>query len=616
MVEVATTCDNSILFQQDESDFADHATHLYVEPDRLSIDELFSERFYVASFHSAPPPCRSGCSHYLAGCKIQLNPCAFYNECYRRPSGVDQNADYIYHGVVNGFAIVDDIIPGPYMNHNYSSILDDEFRAQMDATLLDELKRDKVSFASRFPHCVHALGAVRKSSGKLRPITDCRRPLGASINNYMHTTCSTFSYTHIDDVTDALSQGSYMAVVDIKSAYRSIHIAPAHREYQGFAWEFNGVQTYFTDNCLCFGLKCAPWIFTQFTELLVRSMKSRGFERTYGYLDDFLVMADTEIECKKALDVLCKLLTYLGFEIAEEKLVAPSQVVKYLGLHIDSVNMELSLPPDKLERLNKLVGNFALDTKVSATKHDLDSLCGVVSHASKVIRGGRTFSRRMINLANSCSGKWDIIGLPDWFKADIMWWKQFCSIFNGKAPVIDNKVFMNEPVATDSSMSGFGAVWQSDYVVGSWSPNPVIYADLIVPESHWAEGPLHSKENPDINLLELWPVLVAVWRWGREWIGSKVRFKSDNTQVVTMINTGRSRSVYCMAWLRELFWLCFIYDLHITAEYIRTSDNIIPDFLSRVTDPRVRSLHPPIFFFHRCGGFEAQIPVLSEQVDG
>ena len=92
-------------------------------------------------------------------------------------------------------------------------------------------------------------------------------------------------------------------------------------------------------------------------------------------------------------------------------MIAQSQVVKYLGLHIDSVNMELSLPPDKLDRLNMLVGSFGLDTKIRATKHDLDSLCGVVSHASKVVCGGRTFSRHMFNLPNSCSGRWDVIVL-------------------------------------------------------------------------------------------------------------------------------------------------------------------------------------------------------------
>ena len=86
-----------------------------------------------------------------------------------------------------------------------------------------------------------------QSSGKLRPITDCSSPSGMSINNYMDTTCSTFSYTHVDDVTDSLVRGAFMAVLDIKSAYRSVNINPAHKQFQGFVWEIDGDLTYLTD---------------------------------------------------------------------------------------------------------------------------------------------------------------------------------------------------------------------------------------------------------------------------------------------------------------------------------------------------------------------------------
>ena len=161
------------------------------------------------------------CSHYLDEyCLLQLRPCAFFKEAFCRPAGIDPNADFIFNGVLNGFDIVDDVVPSSYHCSNYSSILDNEFKSQMDDTVTYELSRDKVSITEHIPHCVHAMGAVRKASGKLRPITDCKRPLGSSINNYMLSTCHEFSYTHIDDVTDALIPGAFMAVLDIKSAYR------------------------------------------------------------------------------------------------------------------------------------------------------------------------------------------------------------------------------------------------------------------------------------------------------------------------------------------------------------------------------------------------------------
>ena len=582
----------------------------------LNSSEFFTDAFFIENVcWKMYPECPRDCFHYLDGCQLQLKPCAFYREAYCRPDGVDPNADFICKGISSGFDIVDNVTPHTYHCDNYSSILDEEFKAQMDANIQYELSRDKVSIADGTPHCIHALGAVRKSSGKLRPITDCKRPLGISINNHMHTTCFEFSYTHIDEVTDALTEGAFMAVLDIKSAYRSVNVNPLHRTYQGFQWEWEGVHTHFTDNCLCFGLKCAPWIFTQLTEFVVRGMISRGFHKCFGYLDDFLVMAPSYEECERALDTLSNLLSFLGFELALEKVIRPSQSVKYLGLQIDSVLMELSLPPEKLDKLCLLVNSFVSTSKTKASKHDLDSLCGVISHASKVVRGGRTFSRRLINLAKGITSRYEVVSLPDWFKSDLHWWSNFCRLFNGKAPIIDSKCLLSCPVETDSSMSGFGGVWRNDFVVGSWSPDAVVHADILVPDYHWADGPQFIRGDPDINLLELWPILVSVWRWGRAWTGCKVRFKSDNTQVVTMINTGRSRSICCMAWLRELFWLCFIYDLHLTAEYISTHDNIIADYLSRITDIRASGLRPPNLFFSRTGGSSDEMQVLSEQMD-
>ena len=53
------------------------------------------------------------------------------------------------------------------------------------------------------------------------------------------------------------------------------------------------------------------------------------------------------------------------------------------------------------------------------------------------------------------------------FRSDTPWWLQFCTAFDGKAPVIDTRIMIHMPLATDSSVTGFGAVWSEDYVVGS-----------------------------------------------------------------------------------------------------------------------------------------------------
>ena len=86
-------------------------------------------------------------------------------------------------------------------------------------------------------------------------------------------------------------------MLDLPAAYRSVHIDPHDRPYQGFVWDINWEERYFQDNGLCFGLKCAPYIVPQLTEFIVRCMDLRGHSGIFGYLDDFLIVAETKEDC-------------------------------------------------------------------------------------------------------------------------------------------------------------------------------------------------------------------------------------------------------------------------------------------------------------------------------
>ena len=65
-------------------------------------------------------------------------------------------------------------------------------------------------------------------------------------------------------------------------------------------------------------------------------------------------------------------------------------------------------------------------------------------------------------------------------------------------------------------------------------------------------------------------------------------------------NTGRSSSTSCMYWLRELFWLSFVYQFHCVSVHIKSVDNVIPDYLSRFADPKRRPTCPPILTQELC----------------
>lgn len=109
----------------------------------------------------------------------------------------DNLREYLTFGVKNGFLIVDENCDIPtYESPNYASVRTGEAHAFVDKLIRDELSKGKYVISSNKPHCVHGLGAVpKKEKNKWRPITDCKRPIGSSINSFMSDTCHNFCYT-------------------------------------------------------------------------------------------------------------------------------------------------------------------------------------------------------------------------------------------------------------------------------------------------------------------------------------------------------------------------------------------------------------------------------------
>lgn len=155
-----------------------------------------------------------------------------------------------------------------------------------------------------------------------------------------------------------------MSSVDIKAAYRSIMINPKQWKYQGLSWVINNEHKYMVDTHICFGSQCAPYIFTEITNFILRCLKRRGYVNSIVYLDDFLVTGNSREECAEAQKALITLLRSLGLYLAWPKCVAPCQKIAYLGVLFDTTTMTISLPADKLDKLHQELFFFWIRTKL------------------------------------------------------------------------------------------------------------------------------------------------------------------------------------------------------------------------------------------------------------
>jgi hypothetical protein len=139
-------------------------------------------------------------------------------------------------------------------------------------------------------------------------------------------------------------------------------------------------------------------VFQAISNAIVRILHRNNF-KSISYIYDFLLVADSQSECQAALDFLLELIPRLGLSVNFDKVSQPATTLSFLGVQIDCVARTLALPPDKLAEAKILVGNW--NTKRRCKKKDLQRLIGKLSWCARVVCGGRTFLRNIINLMSS-----------------------------------------------------------------------------------------------------------------------------------------------------------------------------------------------------------------------
>ena len=207
-----------------------------------------------------------------------------------------------------------------------------------------DLGRIAGPFANRpFPSLqCSPIGLVPKHEpNEFRLIQHLSFPQGQSINDFISKDSCSVNYASFDSAVDlvmASGPGGWLAKSDIKSAFRLLPVSPLDYELLGF--EFQG-QFYF-DRCLPMGCSSSCPLFETFSTFLEFQVKKvSGSSGVTHYLDDFLFIGRSREECAYLLQTFRGMCSAVGVPIAEEKTVAPSQAISYLGLEIDTVHKQI-----------------------------------------------------------------------------------------------------------------------------------------------------------------------------------------------------------------------------------------------------------------------------------
>ena len=405
---------------------------------------------------------------------------------------------------------------------------------------------------------ISRIGVIPKGHNlkKFRIITDLSYPSGRSVNDGISAQWCSLVYTSVDKVATAvltLGRGSLLAKVDIKSAYRLIPVHPSNRPLLGIRWQGH----IFVETKLPFGLRSVPKVFNAVADALEWCYRLAGVTAVDHYLDDFITMGPPNSDmCAKNLETIKAVSRQLGVPLAEEKCEGPTTNITFLGINIDTERQLLTLPLEKLVKLQETLKPWT--SKRWCRRRELESLIGLLHHAARVVILGRSFLHRLILYLRGGRHENHFIRLNRGIWADIQWWQLFAELWNGTSlcPVGAPDVVM---VSNASGSWGCGAFTETRWFQVQWPENC---------------------RGQSITFKELFPIVLALVVWGRQWRGSHLHCRCDNQAVVHTLASRYSHNSNVMHLLRCMFFLEACYDSHISASHIVGADNGLADALS------------------------------------
>ena len=171
-------------------------------------------------------------------------------------------------------------------------------------------------------------------------------PPDKSMNDGIQGDSCSLTYMMVADAVEMIAewgQGTLLAKVDIKSAYRIIPVHPEDHQLLGMLWE----GSLYVDTALPFGLQSAPKIFNAVADALEWMAGQEGITSLFHYRDDFLIVGSPgSLECSRHLTTLLPLFEQLRVPVTMEKLEGPTTSLTFLGIQMDTISMELRLPEE------------------------------------------------------------------------------------------------------------------------------------------------------------------------------------------------------------------------------------------------------------------------------
>ncbi len=197
---------------------------------------------------------------------------------------------------------------------------------------------------------------VPKRDGGLRPILDMRR-LNLSLYK------GKFKMLTMKTIMSQIQGKDWFVTINLKDAYFHIQVVQRHRKFLQFAFGGKAYQY----KVLPFSLALAPRTFTKCMDAALAPLRFQGI-CVLNYLDDWLILAYSRELVSRHRDIVLRHIHSLGLRMnAKKSVLFPSQRTVFLGVHLDSVQMQARLAPARISNFTACLARFKLGHHVSVS---------------------------------------------------------------------------------------------------------------------------------------------------------------------------------------------------------------------------------------------------------
>ena len=389
----------------------------------------------------------------------------------------------------------------------------------------------------------------------------------------------------------------WMFSCDIADAYHHVGMYPADQRYFTFALETTSGVEYFSASALSFGWTRSPWYFTQVMKPVVaylRTQASRTSAPAFGqrtrsqrrthpmrvlpWLDDFAFFVQgTYAEAVAARDFAFATLAWLGILRNERKGQAdPSHLLEdHLGYGIDTSRGLFLLTARREAKLR--LGATALLCRAARHRRlvrsrELASFAGLAQSSALAVPLARCWLRSLYDDLSAQRGWSGCVRLSRQTLVDLRLW---CTLRRSRH--VGRSIWLR-PDHVSGSIDAGPLGWGGQLGESTGDVDRV----LLPAHGFWSasEAALH------ITWRELRAVRLFVEWYVHRLRGRRLLLFEDNQAVVAILTTLTTRSPLLMRELRLLLEVLDFDDISLRAVYIRSAENRVADYYSRLARPR------------------------------